>query len=56
MHFLKTRTEPVRPLALVTPERVGGLLARHPKKVSIADGALALELCASTAVDALELV
>jgi hypothetical protein len=56
VNFLKTRTELVRPLALVTPERVGSLLARHPKKVRIADGALALELCDSTAVDALELV
>jgi hypothetical protein len=35
---------------------VGSLLARHPKKVRIADGALALEPCDSTAVDALKLV
>lgn len=53
---LKTRTELGTPLALVAPDRLGALLARHPKKVRIADGVLALELGADTVADALGLL
>lgn len=53
--FLKTRTDFGRPLARLSAERTGALLARHPKKVRVADEALTLELDDATAVDAIEL-
>lgn len=54
--FHKTRTDFCTPLARVSGRRVAELLARHPKKVRVADEVLALELEDDTAPDALSLV
>jgi len=53
--FRKKRTEVCVPLPLLGPGRVGALVGRHPKKVRIADGALALELGGATEAEALAL-
>lgn len=53
--FFKSRTDFGRPLARIAPGRVAAIVARHPKKVRIADEALALELDDATLIDAVGL-
>lgn len=53
--FLKTRIDFCRRLAHIDGARVAALLARHPKKVRVADEVLALEICDATAIDAITL-
>lgn len=55
LSFLKTRVDLGVPVARVGPDALAGLLGRHPKKVRLADGVLALELDEDTAADALSL-
>lgn len=53
--FFKSRTDFGRPLARIAPGRVAAIVARHPKKVRIADESLALELDDATLIDAVDL-